>query len=145
MPYGGAPASSPNDALKLAVGDTSTSATLELLSTGECAYLRSTYGSVANAAPYAAEAIAAKYARQVGRAVGDLRIDAQQRYEHYIDLASALRRGVALRNAVPYAGGISQSDKQGYEDDSDRVVPAFTVGQFDSPGVQVPGVASTSS
>lgn len=133
MVYGGNPSGSNNDALKFAVGDTSTSASLELLSTGECAYLISAYGSVSAAAPYAAEAIAALYAQQVDRSVGDLRIAAQQRFEHYLALAKRLRASRALNAAIPYAGGISISNKQSVESDTDRVVPAFTVGQHDNP------------
>lgn len=135
MPYGGNPSGSNNDALKLTVGDTSTSSSLELLSTGECAYLIATYGSVSAAAPYAAEAIAAYYARQVDRSVGDLRLAAQQRFEHYLALSKRLRASRALNAAIPYAGGISRSDKLAVERDTDRVVPAFTVGQHDHPGM----------
>ena len=35
---------------------------------------------------------------------------------------------------VMYVGGISEADKETYEDDTDRVTPRFRRGQFDFPG-----------
>lgn len=143
MPYGGSPATNVNDALKFLVGDQSTSASGELLSTGECTYLIAQHGSVRNAAPYAALAIAADLADQVSKAVGDLRIELQQKYEHYTSLSEVLRRSVALKAVVPFAGGISYSDKQDRVADTDNVRPAFSIGQFDSP--LIPGGRTTST
>ena len=132
MVYGGAPASNTNDALKLLVGDTSTAASGELLSTGECAYFISNYGGVRAAAPYAARAIAAGFADQGDKNVGDLRLAAQQKFEHYDRLASRLEGGAAVI-AVPYAGGVSRSDKLSVEQNTDRVSPAFKIGLHDNP------------
>jgi hypothetical protein len=132
MPYGGAPLTNNTDALKFLVGDQSTSSAFELLSTAECNYLLATWGSPSAAAPYAAEAIAADYADKVGKSVGDLRIDAQQQFEHYMTLSASLRRGASV-TATPFAGGISVGQKQSVELDTDRVVPAFRVGVHDNP------------
>ena len=41
-------------------------------------------------------------------------------------------KAVALGGALPYAGGISVSDKQNQELDTDRVQPDFTVGMEDN-------------
>jgi hypothetical protein len=132
MPYGGAPLTNVNDALKFLVGDQSTSSATELLSTGECNYLLAKWGSPDAAAPYAAEAIAADFADKVSKSVGDLRIDAQQQFEHYTMLAGSLRRAASF-TGVPYAGGISRADKQSVELDTDRVAPSFKVGVHDNP------------
>lgn len=134
MPYGNAPATNNTDALKFWVGDQSTSSATELLSTKECDYLLTAYGSPRAAAPHAARAIAADLAVKVGKSVGDLRLDAQQQYEHYMTLAASLERQASF-SATPFAGGISVSQKQSVEDDTDRVAPAFTIGVHDDPGL----------
>lgn len=132
MPYSGAPSSVTADALKLLIGDLSTSSSGELLKSAECTYFLTAYGSARAAAPHAARAVAAMFADQVGRTVGDLRVDAQQKFEHYNTLAASLERQSAL-TGVPYAGGISIADKQSVESDTDRVAPAFRIGVHDHP------------
>ena len=145
MPYGGSPSTSPNDRLKFLVGDQSTSIAGELLSTKECAYLIGVYGSAVKAAPAAAQSIAASLATKVDKSVGDLRIAAQQKYDHYMSLYKSLQRTVSF-SAVPYAGGISQDDKSDIEVDTDRVPPAFQIGVHDSiRNPQPGGRASTAS
>lgn len=132
MPYGGAPASNNTDALKFLVGDQSTSSATELLSTAECNWLLTTYGSPRAAAPHAARAIAADFADKVDKSVGDFRLAANEKFEHYTTLAKSLERQASF-SATPYAGGISISDKRSYEDDTDRVPPSFTIGMHDDP------------
>ena len=132
MPYSGSPSSVTADELKLLIGDLSTSSSGELLKSAECTYFLTEYGTARAAAPHAARAVAAMFADQVGRTVGDLRVDAQQKFEHYTTLATSLERQAAL-TGVPYAGGISISDKQSVETDTDRVAPAFRVGVHDNP------------
>lgn len=138
MPYSGAPSSNTSDELKLLLGDLSTSSSGELLKSAECTYFLTSYGSARAAAPHAARAIAAMFADQVGRAVGDLRVDAQQKFEHYSTLASSLERQAAL-SGVPFAGGISIAQKQSVESDTDRVAPAFRVGEHDHPEIPSAG------
>ena len=130
MPYGGNPSGSDDDALKLLIGDTSTSTSGELLSTGECGYFVSSFGSVRAAAPHAARAIAAGFASLVGKSIGDLRLEAQQKFDHWSDLAKQLERQSAIVG-VPFAGGISRAQKRAVESDTDRVTPAFRVGLHD--------------
>ena len=130
MPYSGAPATVTADELKLIIGDLSTSSSGELLKSAECTYFINTYGSARAAAPHAARAVAAMFADQVAKSVGDLQLSAQQKFQQYSTLATSLERQSALR-AVPYAGGISRSDKDSVEADTDRVVPSFTVGMHD--------------
>lgn len=139
MPYSGSPSSVTADELKLLIGDLSTSSSGELLKSAECTYFLNTYGTARAAAPHAARAVAAMFADQVAKSVGDLRLDAQQKYDHYITLAASLERSATI-GAIPFAGGISIAQKQAVESDTDRVVPAFRVGQFDNPNL-----ASTST
>lgn len=136
IPYGGNPAGSDDDALKFLLGDVSTSASGELLSTGEIGYLIATYGSVAAAGPWGARAIAAQYALQADKEVGDLKIAASQKFDQYMTLAASLAVslvGSAALAAMPYAGGISIADKDANRSDTDRVVPSFRVGMHDNP------------
>ena len=130
MPYTGAPATVAADELKLIIGDVSTSSSGELLKSAECSYFIATYGSARSAAPHAARAVAAMFADQVSRAVGDLRIEAHQKFQHYTTLASSLERQSSVR-AVPYGGGLSRSDKVAVAANDDRVPPAFSVGMHD--------------
>lgn len=132
MPYGGSPATVATDELKLLIGDLSTSSSGQLLSTGECAYFISSYGTPRAAAPHACRAIAAMFADEVSKSVGDLRLDAQQKFEHYTTLATSLQ-AQASYTGIPYAGGISRGDKQSVEQNTDRVAPAFKVGLHDNP------------
>lgn len=126
--YSGNPASSPKDQVRFLVGDTDE--TDQLLQDEEIEWLISDRGSALAAAVAAAEAIAAKFARQVDKAVGDLRLSLSQKAQGYAARAAELRLRLAT-GAAPYAGGISASDKEAQELDTDRVPPAFRVGMHD--------------
>lgn len=52
--------------------------------------------------------------------------------ENFRLLARQLRQQEGLFTAIPFAGGISQSDKGTRETDTDRVQPAFSRTLFDS-------------
>jgi len=118
--YSGDPTSSTRDEVRFLIGDTdSTDAQLQDL---EVDYLLTKYTTAAKAALAACLALASKYARLCDKAVGDLRISYSQRQKHYLDLARELRARVAVR---PYAGGLSASEKESVNDDTDRIVPAF--------------------
>jgi hypothetical protein len=134
MPYSGAPATVAADELKLLIGDLSTSSSGELLKSAECSYFIARFGTAKAAAPHAARAVAAMFADQVGKSVGDMRLDAQQKFEQYITLAASLERSASI-SAVPFAGGISVSQKRSVENDTDRVIPSFNVGLHDDPNL----------
>ena len=122
MPYGNS--TSNNDKLKFLVGDLSTSIATEYISTGKCAYLLGEFGSVRAAAPHAARAIAARFADEADKSVGDLRIAASQKAQAYLELSKSLARVVAT-SAVPYVGGLVTAS-------GSTRAPAFTVGMHDS-------------
>jgi len=131
--YAGNPAASNTAAVRFEIGDTDS--TDPLITDEEIAYLLTQNGTVSLAAVAACEAIAAKFARMVDKAVGDLRLSASQKHAQYLALAATLKRKGALKNAMPYSGGISIADKQANESDTDRVPPPFTITQFDVPGI----------
>lgn len=113
--------------VRLLVGDPS--GTSAYLTDDEITFLLTENGDVYSAAAAAADAIAAKLARQVDKRVGILSSSDSQAFQHYKDLAVRLRSQVTRRTALtglPYAGGISEGDKEGREEDEDRVEPAFT-------------------
>lgn len=118
------------DIIRLTIGDVLTAD--QQLSDEELTYFRTTAGNNRGAALLAVEALIAKYSRDVDRKVGDLSLSSSQRLIAY----KALRATILAREeltAQPFAGGISISDKQGYEDDTDLVKPAFSRTLHDDP------------
>lgn len=128
--YSGNPSSSSLDAVRFRIGDTDTED--QLVTDEEIAYLLTEWGNVPSASIAACEAIAAKFSRLADRQIGNLRISASQKSEQYRQLAATLRRQQAML-VIPYAGGISRDDKLTREDDSDRVVPAFSRDMMTNP------------
>lgn len=134
--YSGDPAASDRDMLRFRVGDTDTSD--QQFTDAELDALLAGGGSVWTAAIAAVEALTAKYARKVDRSLGDLSISHSQRLDHYAEVLQRLRKGAALALCAPYAGGISQSDKDDTAGNTDRVPPAFSVTMHQHPGT-LPG------
>lgn len=61
-------------------------------------------------------------------------------FQSDLTLAGVSRQG----SGVLYTGGISISDKQSREEDTDRVKPRFNRGQFDTPGTITPNTTTAS-
>ena len=122
------------------VGDNTTTPANEL-EDEDIDVLLSDHGSKERAAIAAARALGAKYARKSDKTVGRLSISASQISKNYYELAKELERNLSrtVGGTALYAGGISQSDKDSEEDDTDRVAPAFTRGQFDVVGLNSTG------
>lgn len=118
--------------VRLLIGDTDS--TDPQFTDEEIAAFTSRYGGVYFAAAAAAEALAGKYSRQASKTVGPLSIQYGDRQAHYGELAERLRRQGATAGLVPYAGGISDSDKETVAADGDRVRPNFLLGVDDYPG-----------
>ena len=85
------------------------------------------------AAAVAADTIGASLVLKTDKTVGKFSISQSQGSKAYFDLGKTLRREASLF-ASPYAGGISADDKASEVADSDRVAPAFTMGQFNDVG-----------
>lgn len=130
-------ASSALSFVRLRVGDTSSGS--YRLEDEEIEALISAFGNKYLAAAAAADNIAATFSQTaMTKKVGRLSISGGERAKHYMDIAKRLRMEAASFAGV-YAGGISKDDVQDVEDDTDRVEPRFSVGQFDNPGVLVEG------
>ena len=135
--YGGDPSANARDQVRFLIGDTDTGD--QLLQDGEVNYCLGAEPNPMLAGARACEAISAKFARKVDRAVGDLKLQASQRSKQYRERAEELRRQGGLFFATPYAGGISISDKEATEADTDRVKPFFFRGMEDNDLVLQPG------
>jgi hypothetical protein len=99
----------------------------------EIAYLLTQYASDSAAAAAAARGIAAKYARRVTEAVGDLKISNSELQSHYAAIATNLGSSGAT-SGVPTAGGVYQADKDAAASNDSLVQPAFTIGMHDFGG-----------
>lgn len=122
--YSGDPQNSPLDQVRFLIGDTNSS--VPLLSDEEILYLLNRENNnIYAAAYYAAKAIVAKLSREYDQSVGAVRYSLSQRVKQYETLASNLKLMFESNSAVPYCGGISVSDKESREEDTDRVEPIF--------------------
>lgn len=123
--YSGDPSSSDKDAIRFLIGDTDTDD--QLVNDEEITYLLTVEGNTLLAAARAAESIAAKFSRLADRKIGDYSESYNQKSEAYLKLASRLSAQAAKSGSkpMPYAGGLSRSDKKSRELDSDRVKPDF--------------------
>jgi hypothetical protein len=89
--------------------------------------------NIYGAAEDACRALAGKYAREVDSVQQELRTTYSERSRSYLLLATDYRRRALRSGAVmPYAGGISRTDKSSQEEEPDRVPPQFTIGQDDN-------------
>lgn len=132
--YTGDPASSSKDEVRFLVGDTDKDD--QHVQDEEINYALGVEASTMKAAVRVARAIAAHFARDVEKAVGDLKIKASERYKNYLEIMKALEEEAVvsgLPGAAPFAGGISIAQKETQESDSDRVKPSFSKGMMDNP------------
>ncbi len=137
--YSGDPSASDDDAVRFLIGDTGPVAPettpVFLLFNEEIAYLLVQYPRVLSAAAAGADALCAKFSRQVDELTGDLQRKCSQKSKQYGELADKLRKQASdpLTTApVPFAGGVSIADIQSREDDTDRFPDIFNIGEDDS-------------
>lgn len=135
--YSGNPADSALDAVRFLTGDTDTND--QLLDDEEIKWTNNqvTGSDTATTALYEVSyrcmvAIASKFSRLADQSVGDLKVDLFQKATNAREQAALLKQQ-ALREGntpVPYAGGISVSDKEIDQENSDIVQPYFSRGQW---------------
>lgn len=119
---------SPKDQVRLLIGDTQ--ANRQLLQDEEISFLLTTRSSVYGAAAECCQSIASGYASQVDQHAGGSSLALSQAAKAYTVKAVQFNAKAAM-TVVPYAGGISISDKQLQELNDDRVSPQFNIGMFD--------------
>lgn len=101
----------------------------------EILYFLSQYNQhVLRTAAHMAEAISRKFAVQATSiSTPDLRVELTERATLYAQLAQELRRRTETALPLPFAGGISQSDKETRADNTDREPNTFWRGMHDDP------------
>jgi hypothetical protein len=130
----GDPATSDRNKVRFLTGDTNEGD--QLLQDEEVDFLLAEQSDPDLAAVDAAEAIAAKFARQADTQNEGLAISASQRSKAYRDIAKELRSRVDVRAEI-FAGGLTVSGKDTMADDTDAIQPAFKRGQDDLPGTNL--------
>ena len=137
--YGGDPAANARDAIRFLIGDTDT--TDQLLTDEEIAWVNTeasgtSTGTTAlyDAAYRCCLTIASKLAREADKQIGDLSVSMSQRAKAYREQAASLKELSGREGGVPipYAGGITISDKEVDEENSDLFRSWFSSGQFEN-------------
>ncbi len=116
--------------IRALIGDTVSAS--QILSDEMINYCTSLAGNPLGMAAHAATMAAAKFAREANKEVGDLKIEASQKATAYRELARDLRKQ-SIKLVGPVAGGISIASKKTQTDDTDRVKPGLSKGQFENP------------
>lgn len=134
--YSGNPNNSSLDAVRFLIGDTIS--TDPQLQDEEINYELSEENNVYLAAIACAQALAAKFARLVDKAVDSFRISYSQRQAHYLALANSLTTRAAMKDGTPYVGGLTETDKLIDSQNPNMVQPEFNRKQFDEPLANTP-------
>lgn len=137
--YSGDPSANARDAIRFLIGDTDTND--QLLSDEEIAWVNTEASGSStaltdlyDAAYRACHAVAAKLARQADKQIGDLSVKMSQRASSYREQAQELK-ALSMRSSgvpIPYAGGITFSDKEIDQDNPDLFAGWFASGQFNN-------------
>lgn len=123
--FGNNPAGSNRDLVRILINDTTGKLSDETIN-----YLLASEPSVWYAAAMACDMIGGQSGSVSGMTVGDLTVSYGAGQTNYTALAKQLRsRG--SRGAVPFAGGLTLSQKDTERTDTDRVPPAFSIGMHD--------------
>jgi hypothetical protein len=134
--YSGNPGESNKDEVRFLIGDVGGSTHDEsnefFLKDEEIRFALENQTSTKAAALYCAKGIKRRLSREVDAHVGDGSVSFSQRFENIDEIITELESDVDLEGIDPYAGGISESDKDNAEADTDRVDPFFTREQFDN-------------
>lgn len=122
--YDGNPSESPKDAVRFLVGDTGPEFDLN---DDEIAWLLSEHGdSVWLAAAAAARRLAMDYTtRASSRQVGPLRVELREKAAELLALAADLERRARDAVPMPWAGGLSKTERDADREDDDLVQPRF--------------------
>jgi len=135
--YSGDPSASARDSIRFLIGDTDT--TDQLLSNEEIAWVNTeasgtptATNAIYDAAYRCCLAIASSFTRFSDKSLGDLSVSWSQRAGAYREQALRMK-ALAARSGmvpVPYAGGITISDKDIDQSNSDLSRQWFVAGQF---------------
>jgi len=116
------------DKVRFLVQDTDTND--QLVSDEEITFALAQNSNIYRAASIVARSIGLKLSRELtlNPAPGGVSLDSQAQAEKYLKLADELTAQATAQGAASiFVGGISISDKQTREEDTDRPVPSFTI------------------
>jgi hypothetical protein len=132
--YSGDPSLSDRDKVRFLVFDTDVNE--QLINDEEIAWVLTEQSNIYMAAANVAEAIAAKFAKDINRSAVGLSASPGGRGRFYLDLADKLRSQAATVNTHGeiFAGGLSIAGKAALNSEADDTQPTFKTGQFDYPG-----------
>lgn len=124
-------ASSPKDQVRLAIGDTLI--TDQQLQDEEIVQFLGMRNSIAGACAEACRALASKYSRSVTQKSATSQVNFSDLSKAYLRMAVGFDQKAARGGSgMPYAGGLSVSDKVAQQQDTDRVSPQFNIGMEDN-------------
>lgn len=124
-------ATTPKDMVRLQIGDTVP--TSPLLQDEEISFFLTTRANIYGAAAECCRSLAARFSSQASTAAGDTKIQFSDIAKAYAARAVSFDvKAATAGSAMPYAGGISQSDKQNNKEDTDRTQPQFSIGMDDN-------------
>lgn len=135
--YGGDPSANARDAIRFLIGDTDTND--QLINDEEIAWVNNqvTGSDTATTGLYDVAVrccltIASKFSRLADQSVGDLKVSMSQKAVAYRLQAEELKSLSGREGSVPtpYAGGLTITDKEIDRDNSNRIQPYFSGGQF---------------
>jgi len=127
------PGGGPKDDVRLFIGDTDPNAAEDArLEDADINRLITLHGSLRYAAAGAARALAAKFARKFEGSSGGPG-PSRTRAQDLMAIAARLEAS-SVGGAVPFAGGLRQSEKATAAADTDRTQPAFSRGMLDNTG-----------
>lgn len=123
--YDGDPANSDLDAVRREIGDTNTND--QLLSNEEVNFALDQEGdSITAASARCCEWLMREYAKQADKTIGQLNIMLSQKSARYEAMATKLRKKGIKSALAPYVGGLSETERDTDEDDTDLIQPIFT-------------------
>lgn len=120
---------SPVDQVRLLIGDTLNSD--QLLQDEEIQFFLDADANVNRVAAQCCKILAARFAREVDKQVGDLKIWASQKQKQYLALQEEQSAKAAMLSGTPMAGGVYTSEKTTMEERGDVVQPFFRRGMHD--------------
>lgn len=119
------------DQVRLLIGDTDS--TNPLLQDEEIAYFLSKRPNSYGAAAECCRTLSTRFASSATTTAGDTKIAYSDIAKAFAARAQAFESQAANSGAgLPYAGGISQADKQSQIENTDRVPPQFALGDDDN-------------
>lgn len=122
--------------IRFMVGDTDTND--QLVSDEEIAFALTQFpANINSAAGFVCRSISAKLARLVDTKIESVSVNYSQRAQQYMALSAKFDKdassGAGAAFGAPVVGGISVSEMQAVEEDTDRVKPKFKQGMLDNP------------